>query len=131
MSMKNPSTSFFLAIIISLMQFTACLQAQSASPTDQQGLIQQLRSENEALKQELQYLRKLLATSLGQPSGAPAGQTSSTAIASPQTVQQQSTGFWLTSSSKKRHNSSCRYYQNSNGRPCTADEGIPCKICGG
>ena len=66
--MKNPSTSLFLAIIISLMQFTACLQAQSASSTDPQALIQQLRAENEALKQELQYLRKLLATSLGQSS---------------------------------------------------------------
>jgi hypothetical protein len=113
------------------LQFTACLQAQSASSTDSQALIQQLRAENEALKQELQYLRKLLATSLGQPSGTAAAQTSSTAIASPQTVQQQSTGFWITSSSRKRHNISCRYYQNSNGRPCTADEGIPCKICGG
>ena len=129
--MKNPSTSLFLAITICLLQFTASLQAQSASSTDSQALIQQLRAENEALKQELQYLRKLLATSLGQPSGTAAAQTSSTAIASPQTVQQQSTGFWITSSSRKRHNSSCRYYQNSNGRPCTADEGIPCKICGG
>jgi hypothetical protein len=129
--MKNLFISLFLAITICLMQFTACLQAQSASSTDPQALIQQLRSENEALKQELQHLRKLLATSLGQPSGTAVTQTSSTAIASPQTVQQQSTEFWLTSSSKKRHNSSCRYYQNSNGRSCNVDEGIPCKICGG
>lgn len=129
--MKNPSSFLVLAIAICLMQFTACLQAQSASSTDTQALIQQLRTENEALKQELQYLRKLLATSLGQPSGTAATQTTSTAIASPQTVQQQSTGYWITSSSRKRHNSSCRYYQSSNGRPCTADEGIPCKICGG
>jgi len=129
--MKNSLTSLFLAIAICLMQFTACLQAQSASSTDTQALIQQLRAENEALKVELQYLRKLLATSLGQPSGTAVTQTSSTATASPQTVQPQSTGYWITSSSRKRHNSSCRYYQNSNGRPCTADEGIPCKICGG
>jgi len=38
---------------------------------------------------------------------------------------------WLTTSSRKRHNKSCRYYEHSNGRPCRKDEGIPCKICGG
>jgi micrococcal nuclease len=40
-------------------------------------------------------------------------------------------GFWLTRSSNKRHNSGCKHYRNTNGRPCGADEGIPCKICGG
>lgn len=38
---------------------------------------------------------------------------------------------WMTTSSGKRHNSGCRYYQNSKGRPCGPDEGTPCKICGG
>ena len=44
---------------------------------------------------------------------------------------QQSLTHWITSSSNKRHNSSCRWYRTSHGRPCRADEGIPCKICGG
>ena len=38
---------------------------------------------------------------------------------------------WLTKSSKKRHNSSCRYFRQSNGRPCGANTGIACKSCGG
>jgi len=38
---------------------------------------------------------------------------------------------WLTIKSGIRHNSSCRYYQNSKGRPCGPNEGRACKICGG
>ena len=38
---------------------------------------------------------------------------------------------WMTTSSKKRHNSSCRYYKKTNGRPCGPNEGVPCKLCGG
>jgi len=40
--------------------------------------------------------------------------------------------YWLNSSSNIRHNSGCRWYQNSaRGRPCTATEGKPCTQCGG
>ena len=39
--------------------------------------------------------------------------------------------YWLTIKSGIRHNSKCRYFHNSNGRPCTKDEGRACKICGG
>ncbi|MHB8902708.1 MAG: thermonuclease family protein [Thermoguttaceae bacterium] len=38
---------------------------------------------------------------------------------------------WLTASSGVRHNSTCRYYKKSKGRPCTANEGQPCQKCGG
>jgi hypothetical protein len=38
---------------------------------------------------------------------------------------------WLTTSSHKRHNSSCKYYKSSKGRPCGPNEGTPCKMCGG
>jgi hypothetical protein len=116
---------------ICFMQFTACLQAQSASPTDSQAIIQQLKVENEALKQQLQELRKLLVNSQGQPSGVTAPQGISTGITAAPSAQKQSTGFWITSSSRKRHNSNCRYFQNSNGSPCGPNDGIPCKICGG
>jgi micrococcal nuclease len=49
----------------------------------------------------------------------------------PRVVPEGDGGFWLTRSSNKRHNSGCKHYRNTNGRPCGADEGIPCKICGG
>ena len=39
--------------------------------------------------------------------------------------------YWITTSSKKRHNASCRYYRASKGRLGPKDEGIACKICGG
>ena len=42
-----------------------------------------------------------------------------------------SKNYWLTISSKKRHNAGCRYYEGTNGRWCDKDEGIACKICGG
>ena len=38
--------------------------------------------------------------------------------------------YWL-SSTGKRHNSSCRYYKSSKGRPCGKADGVPCKNCGG
>ena len=39
--------------------------------------------------------------------------------------------YWVTTSSGKVHNSSCRYYHNSNGYPTTTPTGPNCKICGG
>lgn len=39
--------------------------------------------------------------------------------------------YWKSSSSSVRHNSSCKYYQKTRGKKCTAEEGIACKICGG
>lgn len=41
------------------------------------------------------------------------------------------TGYWLTTSSKKRHNSNCRYYRKTKGRSCGKADGVACKICGG
>lgn len=42
------------------------------------------------------------------------------------------TGYWLSIGSKKRHNASCvANYEQTNGRPCAADEGQACGICGG
>lgn len=39
------------------------------------------------------------------------------------------TAYWLTKSSKKRHRSNCKWYENSIGRYCTADEGIAAGCC--
>jgi hypothetical protein len=38
---------------------------------------------------------------------------------------------WITIFSGIRHNSKCKYYKNSQGRPCTKDEGKACRRCGG
>jgi hypothetical protein len=39
--------------------------------------------------------------------------------------------YWLTTSSRKRHNEKCRYYKTSKGRSCGPNEGVPCGVCGG
>lgn len=39
--------------------------------------------------------------------------------------------FWVTKSSGKVHNKSCRYYRNSNGSKTSNPTGTNCKICGG
>lgn len=39
--------------------------------------------------------------------------------------------FWITTKTKVRHNSRCRYYKNSKGTTCGPDDGRECKICGG
>ena len=40
--------------------------------------------------------------------------------------------FWLNTGSGSRHNEGCKYYKNTKrGKPCGADEGRACGICGG
>lgn len=51
------------------------------------------------------------------------------AVAAP--VATTATGYWLTTSSQKRHNAQCRYFHNSTGRTCTATEGTACGLCKG
>jgi endonuclease YncB( thermonuclease family) len=42
------------------------------------------------------------------------------------------TGYWLNTSSGVRHNPSCPNYRNTmRGRPCGADDGRACGMCGG
>lgn len=45
--------------------------------------------------------------------------------------KKQTLTHWMTLSSSKRHNKSCRYFMNSKGRMSKPTEGIACKICGG
>ena len=42
-----------------------------------------------------------------------------------------SLSHWITTSSGIRHNSNCRWFENSNGRLCGPNEGRACKRCGG
>lgn len=87
-----------------------------------------VRKENEQLKYEIERLKKLLADKNTPASTTKTGfeqdnkATSST---------QQILTHWMTTSSGKRHNSSCRYFKSSNGRMCGPNDGIACKICGG
>jgi hypothetical protein len=121
-----------LYLLFFLVLLAPALQAQTTSQAEPQAVIQQLKAENESLKKELQQLRQLLGSA---PSGgaytASTPENRASVAASPQSSPGEAQGFWITSSSRKRHNNSCRYYQNSNGRPCGPEDGIACKICGG
>jgi hypothetical protein len=47
-------------------------------------------------------------------------------------VVAEATNCWLNMGTGVRHGAGCRYYGNSlSGRPCGANEGKPCSICGG
>ncbi len=116
--------------IASIFTWSTAAHSQSES-TDPQKIIAQLKAENEALKQEIQNLRKLLASGTTTTSEAPTEPKTATPTVSSTSETANSTGFWLTSSSKKRHNSSCRYYKTSKGSECGQNDGIPCKSCGG
>ena len=41
------------------------------------------------------------------------------------------TGFWLSTTSNKRHNRNCENYRKTRGYPCSKSEGVPCGKCGG
>ena len=107
--------------------------------------LEKLKSENAVLKQENQVLRKLVfekqSSAPAQPVSSPTPSSVSTPpppapyTPSPARVvpskPSSAVEYWITTSSGKRHNSGCRYFQTSRGRPGEATEGTACKICGG
>lgn len=87
-----------------------------------------LKKENNALRRENQKLRAKLV----QQKTTTSSPVNTTVVPSNSELNQNPSGtYWLTTSSKKRHNSGCKYYMKSKGRPCEKDEGTACKICGG
>jgi len=109
--------------------------------------LEKLKSENTALKQENQVLRKLVferqnapqpqpvssptPSTVSTPLPSPASSTPSPARVIPSKASSAAVEYWITTSSSKRHNSGCKYFQTSKGRPGAATEGTACKICGG
>ena len=123
------------SLILFIFCWTLTLHSES-DPPDLQKVNAQLKAENDSLKQEIQSLRKLLATgstspieTKTEPKISPAKEPVSSESASSETAI--STGFWLTTSSKRRHNNSCKYYKSSKGSECGPNDGSPCKSCGG
>ncbi len=131
------------------------------SQTTPSSEVERLKKEVTDLRAENQLLRQLITQGVAAPSSASAATSAiARQPASPETtsampagggapavpvnmpVRQQATtalaataekalGYWMTSSSGKRHNTHCRWYGNSRGRPCGQDEGIACLKCGG
>ena len=129
------TTTLIPSLILFIFCWTLTLHSES-DPPELQKVNAHLKAENDALKQEIQNLRKLLATGSTspietntEPKISPAKEPVSSESASSETAI--STGFWLTTSSKRRHNNSCKYYKSSKGSECGPNDGSPCKSCGG
>jgi hypothetical protein len=130
-NLKSNGTKLIMKSVVAILATTLpILSACSQSPN-----LQELQKQLKQLKQENQVIRELLTQSNTTTATAPVKPATANSAAQTATAagnsDQQSLTHWLTISSNKRHNSSCRYYQRSRGRPCRADEGIPSKICGG
>ena len=92
-----------------------------------------LKQENAQLRKENQQLRRLLADQ-GEPGGAAAAATNAVSVVQtdqPNSETKTQLTHWFTTSNGRRHNSRCRYFKTTQGRPCGPDEGKACKLCGG
>ena len=116
-----PAALSLLIVFIGLL--AGCSPDSSTAELKQE--VRRLRTENEQLKNENQALAKAALQS-----GVTAPASFQTDV-SPPTTKTPEAKYWMTISSSKRHNSSCRYFMNSKGRLCGPNEGIPCKLCGG
>jgi hypothetical protein len=140
-------TILLIALCAQIGFSTETYAAETDSLTEIRLQLEKLKSENAALKQENQVLRKLVfekqssapaqpvspptTSSVSTPPPPPAPSTASPARVVPSKPSSAAVEYWITTSSGKRHNSGCRYFQTSRGRPGGATEGTACKICGG
>ena len=136
-----------LSFIIILFTPSFTFYADTDSIVEIRQQLEKLKSENAALKQENQVLRKLVFERQNAPQPPPVSSPTPSSVSTPLPPTTPSTPsaarvvptkpssaaveYWITTSSSKRHNSGCKYFQTSRGRPGAATEGTACKICGG
>ena len=133
------------SILFNHLAYAADVETNSIVEIRQQ--LEKLRSENNALKQENQVLRKLVFERQNAPQPQPVSSPTASSVSTPlpptplptpsparvvpSKASSAAVEYWITTSSSKRHNSGCKYFQTSRGRPGAATEGTACKICGG
>jgi hypothetical protein len=133
-------------VVFGALLLTSLLYGQSQS-SDSASNVEELRKQVLQLKEENQRLRALLteagpsqnkSSQVAEKEFRPqTGAPSRNAVPSYAAPVQKSGGrqltptHWLTFPSNERHNRNCFWYRSGQGRPCQANEGIPCKICGG
>lgn len=103
--------------------------ALSPTSTDE---VTKLRAENQKLREENRRLRQLIVDGrIPAPPAQPSQQNLKISPNLESSTDTQGLTHWITNSSEKRHNSRCRWYKTTKGRPGRADEGIACLKCGG
>ena len=146
--MKGPigSAKQTCFVVFGALLLTSLSYGQSPS-SDSASNVEELTKQVQQLKEENQRLRALLTEAgLSENKSSQAAEKEfrpQTGAASPKAPpsyaasveksggHQLTLTHWLTFPSNTRHNRSCLWYRSGGGRPCRADEGIPCKICGG
>lgn len=102
------------------------ISGDAANATALAARVRELEALVERLREENAMLRRA-----GASPAAVAPAVSRVTPASGASAENPETGTgYRISSTGKRHNSRCRYY-NSAGRAGTANEGVACKVCGG
>ena len=101
--------------------------ALKAKITELQAMVESLRRDNAALREQL---AGAAARPVAPPVAAPRPAGAMGFAAPSAGAADVGGGYWI-SSTGKRHNANCRYYQTSKGRPGSPGEGVGCKICGG
>ena len=119
--MKLPTRICTYAMFAAIFALSAAFGQSPAPSSAGSPNLQELQKQLQQLKQENQRLRGLLTQGNTTTATAPvklATAHSAQTAAAAGSSDQQSLTHWVTTSSNKRHNSSCRYYRNSDGRPC-------------
>jgi hypothetical protein len=131
--MKYKVTFLFTILLL----FALCCSCNQTSNKDTETLKkenEQLKKENETLKNQKSNTQSDQTTQEKTTTRYPTkkNQSDENTFKSKNKSDDSGCTYWITRSSHKRHNSSCRYYKNSNGY-CTdnPNEGVACKICGG
>lgn len=125
--MKRGWITCLLVVVAVCLSVQGADSVQEAASPSLQEENARLVKENEALRKENQRLRQLLVQ---QDANGRTG-TEAVGTSSNGTKPAATCDFWLSTKSLRRHNSGCRMFQKSKGRPCGKDEGKPCGICGG
>ncbi len=124
--MKSPIA---LSVFVILSIFSATLFVKADQKDDEiAALREQVRylvAENQALR------RQLIDAGLPKAKLPPERAPRPGRGADAKSAQQSELTHWLTTSSNKRHNYSCRNFRTTKGRPCRKDEGTACGLCGG
>ena len=122
----------FIGVLFAIcLGFSSSAETPTTDVAELQAQVARLQKENQSLRKENQKLRAQLVTK-GVAHSAVDSKDASERPSEKVTAKSDDAGdYWLTTSSKKRHNSKCRLYKNTKGRPCGKDEGTPCKRCGG